>query len=286
MMWNLPKPSIATAQAHLDKLFPDDPPGSVLSKIEKEKILELYCEYELAAGRPNVDWKDAGLSAAARAALLGAYSAVSEVGKLKDLRATLKLNVNECPYCGFGEIKDLDHHLQKAHFNCFSIFALNLVPACSKCNGHKPRKPRTDPKKQHIHAYLEDMSQFQFLSAEVVIGPRSMQVKFKIDKVEGMSDELYARLVQHLKDFHLNDRYPAQVNVFLSEQKAGLEFAFEFGGADGVRSLLDRSRLAIRKTFGENDWREALLRALASSDLFCAGAFRLALGYEAIEKPR
>lgn len=129
------------------------------------------------------------------------------------------------------------------------------------------------------------MSQLQFLSADVEIGPKSMQVKFKIDKSEGMSGELYARLAQHLKDFRLNERYPAQVNVFLSEQKPGLEFAFEVGGENGVRRLLDRSRLAMRQTFGANDWREALLRALASSDLFCAGAFRLALGFEAIGKP-
>ena len=277
-MWHLPTPSIAAAQAHLDELFPDDVPGSALSKIDKEMVCALYDAYKQAAGRPNVDWKEAGLPTAARVALLEAYSAVSEVGKLKALRSALKLKVNECPYCGFGEIKDLDHHLQKAHFNCFSIFALNLVPACSKCNGHKPRKPRMDPKRQHIHAYLEDTSGLQFLSADVLIGPKSMQVKFKIDKAQGMSVELYARLVQHLKDFRLNDRYPAQVNVFLSEQKPSLEFAFEVGGQDGVRCLLERSRLAMRQTFGANDWREALLQALASSDQFCAGAFRLALG--------
>jgi hypothetical protein len=284
-MWNLSIPSEASAKADLDLLFPDGDAASVLKASDKLKVQALYADYKAALGRPNMVWKTAGLTKEARAALLEAYGAVSENGKLADLRAALKLNVVECPYCGFGEIRDLDHHLQKAHFNCFSIFALNLVPACSKCNGHKPRTPRTDPKKQHIHAYLESVPQVRFLFADVVVDAKSMRVKFKIDKVAGIGDELFARLEQQLKDFHLNDRYPAQVNVFLSEQKPGLEFAFESRGQVGVKLLLERSQLAMQDAFGMNDWRVALLEALASSDHFCAGGFRLALGFATV-KPK
>lgn len=277
-MWNLIRPDVTSARDHLDTLFPDGVPGSALSSNDKDSVMNLYAAYELGLGRPDLAWEAAGLTVDILKTLLEAYGTVSDNGKLCALRSALMLAVTECPYCGFGEIRDLDHHLQKAHFNCFSIFALNLVPACSKCNGHKPRKPQWDPKKHLLHAYLEDVSNLKFLKAEVTINDKAMSVKFVIEKCPGMSDELHARLVQHIKNFRLNKRYPAQINTFLSEQKTGLEFAFEVGGADGVRLFLERSSGALQKTFGVNDWRTALLLALATSVPFYSGGFRDILG--------
>lgn len=278
-MWNLKRPDISDARTHLDTLFPDGTATSVVGPAQKEAVEQLYKEYEQAQGRPDPAWFKAGLTKQVSEAILDAYGEVSDTGKLKALRSALKLLASECPYCGFGEIKDLDHHLQKAHFNCFSIFPLNLVPACSKCNGHKPRKPRSDPNKHHLHAYLEDVSKHRFLVADVKLSKSAMSVTFKIKHSAGMSAELNDRLNQHLKDFHLNDRYPAQVNIFLSEQKTAIAFVHEVGGAMGVRKFLERSAKADEKTFGTNDWRVALLFALAQCKPFCKGGFYKVLGY-------
>lgn len=279
-MWNLTMPDITAARAQLDVLFPDTDTTPVLTAEEKDILENLYQEYEQAAGRPNPTWLEGGLTKSVRNAVLAAYGEISDRGKLSELRSSLKLSVNECPYCGFGEIKDLDHHLQKAHFECFSVFPLNLVPACSKCNGHKPRKPRFQPKKHHLHAYLEDVSEYRFLVADVALNAKAMSVQFRIEQAEGMSDELFARLQQHLIDFHLNDRYPAQVNIFLSEQKTGLAFAYEVGGSKAVRTFLERSAKANENSFGKNDWRVALLSALSRNKAFCRRGFFHALGYE------
>ncbi|WP_321801668.1 HNH endonuclease signature motif containing protein [Burkholderia sp. BCC1988] len=278
-MWNLKKPDVSRVRDDLDTVFPDDQAGLVVGSVQKDVIERLYNEYIQANGRPNSAWLQGGLSKSVREALLEAYGQVSDTGKLSTLRSALKLSVNECPYCGFGEIKDLDHHLQKAHYNCFSIFPLNLVPACSKCNGHKPRKPRSDPNKHHLHAYLEDVSKHRFLVAAVTIKGKAMSVEFKIKRSAGMNRELKARLEQHLDDFHLNDRYPAQVNIFLSEQKTGIEMAYEYGGAKGLRMFLERSAAADEDVFGKNDWRAALLLALAKCKPFCKGGFYKVLGY-------
>lgn len=278
-MWNLKNPDITEVRVHLDTLFPDDAVPSVVGAAEKDAVQKLYEEYVQGDGRPNTKWLKAGLTKEVREALLNAYSEVSDNGKLKALRSALKLLANECPYCGFGEIKDLDHHLQKAHFNCFSIFPLNLVPACSKCNGHKPRKPKDDASKHHLHAYLEDVSKHRFLVANVKMSKNAMGVTFQIKPSAGMSVELISRLKQHIKDFHLNDRYPAQVNVFLGEQKTAIAFAYEIGGEQGLRRFLERSAEADEKTFGTNDWRVALLSALARCRPFCKGGFLSVLGY-------
>lgn len=279
-MWNLKRPDISAVRSHLDTVFPLQAAPALLTTAHKDTLEQLYKDYEQANGRPLATLKSASLGDAVSAHVLAAYREVTDGGKLSALRSALKLSVDACPYCGFGEIRDLDHHLQKAHFQCFSIFPLNLVPACAKCNGHKPRKPRTDPNKHHIHAYLEDVSAYKFLVADVVLKREAMSVRFRVKKSRKMSRELFARLSQHLEDFHLNDRYPARVNIFLSEQKPGLEFAYDTGGADAVRAFLERSANASESSFGKNDWRTALFNALARSRRFCKGGFYQALGYK------
>ena len=39
-----------------------------------------------------------------------------------------------CPYCGARRVSSIDHFLPKERFGVFSVFAVNLVPACSDCN--------------------------------------------------------------------------------------------------------------------------------------------------------
>ncbi|MBX8563803.1 HNH endonuclease [Pseudomonas cichorii] len=278
-MWNLNTPDISATRAHLNAIFPDTDIPVVLTPAQKDLLKTFYEEYEQAAGRPNTAWKDGRLTDAAKDAILTAYGEVTETGKLSGLRAMLMLSATVCPYCGFGEIRDLDHHLQKAHYKCFSIFPLNLVPSCSKCNGHKPRIPRTNPEEQQIHAYLEDLSGHRFLVADVVLTESAVLAEFRIKKRKGMSKELFARLEQHLKDFRLSKRYPAQVNIFLGTQQVGLEMSYELGGAKGVCSFLKRTTQAMDSSFGPNDWRGALCSALAQCRPFCNGGFYQALGF-------
>ena len=175
-MWNLKRPDISAVRSHLDTVFPPKAVPVLLTIAQKDALEQLYKDYEEADGRPLATLNPVNLGGAVPAHLLAAYNEVTEGGKLSALRSALKLSVDECPYCGFGEIRDLDHHLQKAHFQCLSIFPLNLVPSCAKCNGHKPRKPKPDPKKHHIHAYLEDVSAYNFLVADVVLKKKAMKL--------------------------------------------------------------------------------------------------------------
>lgn len=277
-MWNLKKPSLASIRSDLDILFPDGT-GDGISEGDKLKVLELYDEYEEGLGEPDPGWKTRLLSNESRDLLLAAYGEVSDKGELSLLRAALKRGAKKCPYCGFGEIRDLDHHLPKQHYKCFSVFALNLVPSCSKCNGHKPRTPPTARDKYHIHAYLDDVSGLNFLVAEIEISDNALSVIFRIEKRRGMSDELTRRLKQHLTDFRLNERYVAQITNYLESQETGLDDNFKLGGAAGVRAYLLRTAESNRRTNGPNDWRGALVVALAESEEFCDGGFYDVLGF-------
>ncbi len=277
-MWNLTKPSLNSIRSDLDVLFPEGS-GPGISNDEKLRILELYDEYEALLGEPNPRWKKKYLSDISRDLLLAAYAEVSDKGELSFLRAELKKGAKKCPYCGFGEIRDLDHHLPKKHYKCFSVFALNLVPSCSKCNGHKPRTPPSERGRYHIHAYLDDVSAFEFLVADIEISDGALSVIFRVEQRLGMSNELTTRLRQHLTDFKLNERYVAQITNYLESQETGLDDNFKSGGAPEVRAYLLRTAESISRTNGCNDWRAALVVALADSEVFCDGGFYEVLGF-------
>ncbi len=280
-MWNLPRPDISGVRADLDRVFPEAPPPAIATAAEKDAIEALYEAYRAALGRPSEALLGHALSAELRQAVHDAYSAVQDNGKLAALRSALKLLATECPYCGFGQIQDLDHHLPKAVYKPFSIFPLNLVPCCTTCNRGRPRRPRQDPRRHMLHAFLENVSDYDFLVADVQIDPATgcLKVDFTIDQPAGMGDELYARLVNHLDDYDLHERYPAQVNIYLGSLEAAFEYAFESGGADELRAFLTRSAEKNAQRFGRNDWRTALLRGLSASDAFCNGGFVAALGH-------
>jgi hypothetical protein len=59
-----------------------------------------------------------------------AYDQVQEGGRLSDLRARLKNVPGHCPYCGIGEIGDLDHFLPQTTYQLLAIYARNLIPCC------------------------------------------------------------------------------------------------------------------------------------------------------------
>jgi hypothetical protein len=277
-VWNLKKPSLASTRSDLDLLFPEHAEIGI-SNDDKLRVLELYDEYEQALGQPDPEWKKKFLSEDFRELLLTAYGEVSDKGELSLLRTILKKGATKCPYCGFGEVRDLDHHLPKKHYKCFSVFALNLVPSCSKCNGHKPRKPPSAKDKYHIHAYLDDVSNFNFLVADIEISNGALSAIFRVETRPGMSNELTKRLQQHLTDFKLNERYVAQVTHYLESQETSFDDNYKNGGAAEVKVYLLRTAKAIVRANGPNDWREALVVALAESEEFCDGGFYEVLGF-------
>jgi hypothetical protein len=280
-MWNLTSPDIASVRLQLDTVFPEDVIPVVATEADKDSLEELYEDYRVALGRPNDDLMGPNLAARLKEAIHDAYKEVQVTGKLSALRNSLKLLATECPYCGFGQIQDLDHHLPKAVFKPFSIYPLNLVPCCATCNRGKPRKPRKDENSHLLHPYLEDVSAHDFMEAAVSLDPMhgSLQVKFNVVKTAGMSVELHQRLLNHFDVFDLNERYVAQVNIYLGGLEAALEQAFEIGGAASLRDFLLRSSAMNSRRFGRNDWRTALLLGLAASDDFYGGGYKKALGY-------
>ena len=94
-----------------------------------------------------------------------------------------------------------------------------------------------------------------------------------------MPDDLYQKLCFQVGRLELNARYPAEINILLSSQKASLEMNYAPpGNAAQVAKLLKENALSYEKSFGLNDWRTALMHSLADNNDFCDGGFRNVLG--------
>ncbi|MGQ5282272.1 hypothetical protein, partial [Xanthomonas arboricola] len=282
-MWNLKPLQGFDPREHLNIAFPDDE----VTEAEKDFLIDLYVQYQAGLGRPSGALRAAGQRVELYDLVHDAYGLVQDNSRLKNLRSDLKLLADYCPYCGFGQISDLDHLLQRSRFKLLSIFALNLVPCCSVCNRGKRKKPGKNPAKHQLHTYLESVSNFDFLRASASINSTTgaLEVTYSIEQCTGMSDELFGRLKFHLTEFKLHDKYVKQVNIHLNEQIAALRMAYK-NGPSVLRSFLLETADAHKINFGTNDWRTALFRSLAHCDAFLNGGFEKALGRKGATSPR
>lgn len=286
-MWNLKKLEIGDFKEHLDIAFPSAPAHPVVTSADLDTVLEYYDLYVDLKGRPCADLVGEDTSAELRQAVHDAYGLVQDRRPLGTLRAAIKLLADECPYCGYGPIEELDHFLQRGHFKLFSIFPLNLIPSCGACNRGKRKKPSANLAEHQVHVYLEDLSAYDFLRVVAEIDPETggLQTTYLIDAPVEMPDDVRDRLIHHLEEFDLQSRYKKQVNIFLGEMEFMITSSFESGGAEGLRQCLVGTANALKKRFGSNDWRTALMRGLAQCEAFCLGGFRTALGIEAVDAP-
>jgi hypothetical protein len=106
-----------------------------------------------------------------------------------------------------------------------------------------------------------------FLEADVTFDHGALEVTFCINATM-ITPELADLLSFQLRRLNLNQRYPRQINKFLSEQRAGILSVLALAPGE-LPQFFRRSADTLAESFGRNDWRVALLRALAANDDFC-----------------
>jgi hypothetical protein len=281
-VWNLSRPNVDDARDDLCEVLEtqnqDD--ASYISSAEIDEVIEIYDRYQEAFGLGEEFLEGLELREDLREAIRESYRQVQIGGKLEKLREKLVLSASECPYCGFGPIEDLDHHLLKTIYKPLSIFALNLVPCCATCNRKKPKSRARLAALRLLHAYLDIVSHVDFFSASAKLDPDTggVVITFEIRDVSGLDPDIRARLRSQFLLFDLDARLRKQCNILLSSLTVAFSDAFAAGGGPGVSDYLLRTARSTVANFGANDWRTAALIALSENADFCGGGFRRALG--------
>jgi hypothetical protein len=241
-----------------------------LSHVERAAIHAVYLLYDTLLGQPDPGLRPVALDTA-RPFLASAYDQVQIGARLAGLRAHLLASTDSCPYCGFGEPRELDHYLPRSAYGELAIYPSNLVPSCGPCNNAK----RTIVPGQGaaygpglIHAYYQILPDQDFLEVEITFEDGALEARFRIEPA-GIDPDLAAQLQFQLDRLKLNERYPKQINKYLSEQRAAV-LMFHEHGPEVFSDFLRRSSASLVGSYGRNDWRVALLRALAANDAFCA----------------
>lgn len=283
-MWTLPLPTIGDVDAQLTTAltYANGKPVYALSTVERAAVIAVYQTYDRLLGQPDPSLSPPVLDAC-RQYIRDGYGQVQIGGRLEALRASLLASTDVCPYCGFGEPTELDHYLPKASYGELAIYPRNLIPSCGPCNNAKRSiVPGLAAGPGLIHAYFHVLPDTAFIRADIDFTGGALDVTFCID-AEILSPTIAEMLQFQLDRLKLNERYPKQVNKFLFEQRTAI-LMFKELGLIALTDYLLRSAASLTKNFGCNDWRPALLQALAADADFCAAPDDY-LGTRALAEP-
>jgi len=177
--------------------------------------------------------------------------------------------------CGFGEASTLDHYLPLSRYPEFSVFAMNLIPACARCNQLKGDSVGKTPAGQFLHSFFHSVPSLALLVCRVDVESGALLVTFRIRQIQRVPADVLARMSHQFERLQLADRFQRQALNELGDRSA----AFEQSVAPGANypALRDRLRAeakAFGATLGPNHWKTALYRALRQSREFWLGGFR------------
>lgn len=243
-----------------------------ISEIQRARILELYEEYDSKSGNPHNDLKGDDVCPNLLNAMQNAYNQVQKGGRLEDFRNRIKLSADSCPYCGFGPVTDLDHHLPNSLYKAHAIYSKNLIPSCHACNNIKRAKAGDTATSQFSHVYFGQRPTEPFLTADITVSERGIVVTYSIHKTPDLEQEEFERLNFQFNALELNQRYVSQINLFLGSQRTAIE-DYASISTEALKQFFRRSYDNQTRDFGLNHWQTVLLKALAESDEFCSGGY-------------
>ena len=187
----------------------------------------------------------------------------------------LQVSDGRCPMCGFGEASTLDHYLPLTQYPEFSVFAMNLVPACARCNQLKGDSVGKIPAEQFLHSFFHQIPSIAVLVCRVDVQPRTVVITFRIRQTQRIAADVLARMSHQFERLQLADRFRREALNELGDRSAVFEECVAPGA--NYAALLERLRQeakGFRATLGPNHWKTALYRALRKDRAFWSGGFR------------
>jgi len=178
-----------------------------------------------------------------------------------------------CPFCSVGTVKNLDHFIPKAHFPVFAVTPLNLVPSCRDCNMDKKSDFSTEIREQTLHPYFDNVSDVQWLFAEVVDESLPPVIEYFVDASSIQSSALASKVEAHFSGYDLGNIFMDQAAVRTNEIQLVCKERFDEEGAEGLKFYLEEQKESAEKTY-KNSWTVAMFGALSSSKWYCEEAFQ------------
>lgn len=280
-MRNLPEPDRTGTRATLERALSQYQYRGVMhgyagTPREFDEVMSLYDAYDAARGVAAAALQAPGMGAGLKQALYEAYDQTQKNRRLKHVREQVFEGVELCPVCGIDPPTELDHVLPRSNYQALAIYVRNLVPLCHLCNHRKLAGFAEPDELGFVHAYFDLFPDVQFLRVDVELVGAALTTTFNVD-VAAVAAVAAGNLGERMANIHtklaLNERYHAELNLYLAGQAIALHGAYHARGSAGVEAHLRGQARYEAGRFYRNHWRPTLLHALAGYDAFCHGGF-------------
>lgn len=130
--------------------------NAVAVSVRQADVLKRYTTYRDCHGDPWHVGVDTSYGHV-RTSLHGLFKKPPKaLGFIASLRHSLE---GACPICGREGLGTLDHYLPKDDYSEYSVFSLNLIPACNRCNNAKNNLVKGDSIwERPVHPYFDDFA--------------------------------------------------------------------------------------------------------------------------------
>lgn len=175
-----------------------------------------------------------------------------------------------CPFCGFGQVKTLDHFLPKSKYPLFSVLPLNLVASCRDCNTGKGNTIATKGGEQPLHPYYDhnEIAGDQWLYATVKTGSPAV-VSYYVKPPKKWSKISQQRVIAHFKEYELASRYSIQA----ADQLSSISPLFIRSTKKDIQSTL-KEMMDVEINKHINSWKTAFFQVLYQSDWYCSKGYK------------
>lgn len=144
------------------------------------------------------------------------YQLYDSKEKLK--KSIRDLSTSMCPYCSTPDSPfHVDHYLPRSDYPEFSVFTLNLIPACATCNSrYKGKKYLNSDKRKYLNPYFDEfIKTLKFLEYSLLVDKNYLVVQFFINSsIEVDHPYEYQIIKSHFDNLHLAHRY---TNLIINE---------------------------------------------------------------------
>ena len=175
-------------------------------------------------------------------------------------------DLSYCPYCfSITRPTTLDHYLPKSKFPEFSVFPLNLVPMCSKCQTIKDEKFLDQSKRKiFIHPYYDAIANVRILEIEIT-PPYDVPTSVSVVPHSSLNGQWNNLVSRHIENIKINSRYGKNFSVEYTRLRRNAAYARRMGR--NVKDTIDQFHFDAQAV-SVNSWSSILYEhALINRDL-------------------
>lgn len=209
-----------------------------------------------------------GFSGSNKADLLNLYDYGSN--KLQKLKVELTTDVNNrvnntCQNCTISEVNSFDHYLPQTEFAEFIVNPLNLIPSCTKCNGHKSSVWRANGKRKFLNLYIDKLPDVQYLFVRISVTDDEIDLLYYLDSKNGIDGNLFEILEYHYGKLNLFERFKSNSDNIISELNTEiLKYSKRLSLGEIKETIIEECQDNF-KLLGRNNWKLVLKDALINN---------------------